>query len=93
MADTTKTLAGAIMNLTAALKDHPVTRSVAYLDAAIDVVDFNAHPNDPQIVHTFEKSAEDLLDELAITRFADTPEHVAAKKAFEEVLKTRVTAR
>ena len=93
MADTTKTLADAIMKLTAALKDHPVTRSVAYLDAAIDVVDFNANPNDPQVVRAFEKSTENLLDELAITRFGDTPEHVAAKRAFEAVLKARVSAR
>lgn len=93
MTETTTALAGAIMNLTAALKDHPVTRSVAYLDAAIDVVDFNANPNDQKVVRTFEKSAEDLLDELAITRFPDTPEHVAAKQAFKAVLKARVTAR
>jgi hypothetical protein len=93
MTETSLALAGAIMNLTAALKDHPVTRSVAYLDAAIDVVDFNANPNDPQVVRTFEKSAEELLDELAVTRLPDTPEHVAAKRAFEAVLRARVAAR
>ncbi len=62
--ETTIALAGAIMKLTASLKNHPVARSIAYLDASIDVVAFNADPEDPDAVRALEKSAEDLLDEL-----------------------------
>lgn len=88
--ETTIALAGAIMKLTASLKNHPVARSIAYLDASIDVVAFNDDPEDPDAVRALEKSAEDLLDELAITRFPETAEHVSAKQAFEDVLRKRV---
>lgn len=92
MNETTIALADAIMKLTASLKDHPVSRSIAYMDASIDVVGFNASPQEPETIHALEKSAEDLLDELAITRHPETREHVAAKQAFDDVLRERVAA-
>ena len=87
--ETTNALAEAIMKLTASLKDHPVSRSIAYHEASLDLARFNAAPDNPETAYALEKSAEDLLDELAITRHRETREHVVAKQAFDDVLRKR----
>jgi len=90
MTDTSRNLAHAVTRLMTTLKDHPVSRTIAYADASMDVAAFDADPADPNAMHAMEKSVEDLLDELSINRLPYTPEHIAAKQAFEDVLQERV---
>jgi len=84
--DTTRRLADAMNALIASLDDHPVLKGVAGIDAAMDLEAYEAAPHHGRGVRDMVRSAEDLVDDLRISKLPETPELVAAEKALEACL-------
>ena len=80
MTDTKTTLAEAIGTLIVSMRGHPLLDGVAGTDASMDLGTYEDEPG-PDTARAMGRSAEEFIDDVRISKLAETPELVAAEAA------------